>query len=328
MGKFLLRRFANYLVLVGVAACLGYFLAASSLNPRENFAGRNPPPPEASIDRNLSELNLNDKTPLMERFTRWGKGVLSGDFGKTIDGRSVNEEMRRRIGVSLRLLLLGSLLGAFFGVSVGAISAVKQYKFFDYFSTVMSYLVLATPVFLLAVVLKYGALEINQNYPGEPLLYYTGEATPGLDAGFWGTVADRVKHLILPTFSILLGQVAFYSRYQRNAMLDVMGSDFLRTAQAKGLRRRQALIKHGLRTALIPMATFFAYSFTLLITGATFTEKIFTWHGMGEWFIDSISRNDVNVVAAFTIFAGVLVLVAGMIADLAYAALDPRVRVR
>jgi peptide/nickel transport system permease protein len=107
-----------------------------------------------------------------------------------------------------------------------------------------------------------------------------------------------------------------------------MGADFLRTAQAKGLRRRTALVKHGLRTALIPMATFFAYSFGLLLTGATFTEKIFGWHGMGEWFIDSISQNDVNVVVAVIVFQAVLILLAGLLSDVLYAALDPRVRIR
>ena len=326
MAKFLMARFANYLVLVAVAASLGYLLAASSLNPRANFEGRNPPPPKASVDRTLSDLNLNDETPILERFGTWAKGVVRGDFGKTVGGGSVNEEMRRRMGVSLRLLLIGSLLGALIGVGVGAFSAVRQYHSFDHASTFLSFVVLATPVFLLAVLLKQGALEVNERIPN--LLLYTGEKTPGLDAGWWGSLVDRVKHLVLPTMSIALGLVAFYSRYQRNSMLDVIGSDFLRTAQAKGLRRPHALIKHGLRTALIPMATFFAYSFGLLLTGATFTEKIFSWHGMGEWFIDSINRNDVNAVAAFTVFSGALVLIAGMIAELAYAALDPRVRIR
>ena len=127
---------------------------------------------------------------------------------------------------------------------------------------------------------------------------------------------------------LIFAAVAFYSRYQRNAMLDVLGSDFLRTAQAKGLRRREALIKHGLRTALIPMATFFAYNFGLLLNGATFTETIFSWHGMGEWFVQSVSNNDINVVVVVTLFAAVLVLIAGMLSDLAYVVLDPRVRIR
>jgi peptide/nickel transport system permease protein len=212
-------------------------------------------------------------------------------------------------------------------VAIGVGGAVKQYNAFDHISTATSFLILATPVFLLAVLLKYGAVNLNQHFD-TPVLYYVGEFNPALDGGWWVHTVDRVKHLILPTLSITLGSAAFYSRYQRNSMLDVLGSDFLRTARAKGLGKRQALVKHALRTAVIPMTTFFAYSFGLLLTGATFTEKIFGWHGMGEWVVDSINKNDVNVVAAVTVFAGILILLAGLLADVAYAALDPRVRIR
>jgi peptide/nickel transport system permease protein len=209
------------------------------------------------------------------------------------------------------------------------LGAVKQYSWFDHTTTAWSYLVLSTPVFLLAVLLKVGAVRYwNPNVPGPWYLNFVGEYTPGLHETGFAVLRDRISHLILPTLGIVLGQIAFYSRYQRNSFLDVMGADFLRTAQAKGLRRRTAPIKHGLRTALIPMATFFAYSFGLLLTGATFTEKIFSWHGMGEWFIDAVGTNDVNVVAAVIVFQAVLVLLAGLLADVLYAALDPRVRIR
>ncbi|MEA2670174.1 MAG: glutathione transport system permease protein, partial [Chloroflexota bacterium] len=283
--------------------------------------------PAAVNDRQLDELNLNDHTPVVQRFGRWLGGVVHGDFGRTVAGTSVTTEMRRRMGVSLRLLLIGSVLGGLIGVGVGVLGAVRQYRLSDYTTTALSFLILSTPVFLMAVLLKVSALNLNQ-LAGTQLLDYTGEYTPGLSGGGVAILLDRVRHLILPTLSIVLGQAAFFSRYQRNAMLDVLGSDFLRTAQAKGLRRRQALIRHGLRTALIPMATFFAYNFGLLLTGAAFTEKIFGWHGMGEWFVDSVSTNDVNVVVTVTLFAAVLVLIAGLLSDLAYAVLDPRVRIR
>jgi peptide/nickel transport system permease protein len=326
MARFLLRRFGNYLLLVAVATTLGYMLAATSLKPRSNFEGRNPPPPKASVDARLDALNLNDEVPVLTRFGRWAKGAIKGDFGKSISGQPVSSEMWRRMGVSLRLLIIASVLGGLLGVAVGVLGAVKQYKFTDYSTTTISFIILSTPVFLLAVLLKVGALNLNQSV-GTTLLYYTGEKTPALAGGTWDHLVDRFQHFILPTLSLVLGQVAFYSRYQRNAMLDVLGSDFIRTAQAKGLRRRDALVRHGLRTALIPMATFFAYQFGLLLTGATFTEKIFGWHGMGEWFVDSVTKNDVNAVVAVTMFAAVLVLIAGMLADLALAALDPRVRI-
>jgi peptide/nickel transport system permease protein len=329
MLKFLLRRLANYLILVALAASLGYFLAATSLNPRANYEGRNPPPSQESINAKLDELNLNDRTPVVKRFTKWAGNFVQGDMGKTFQERPVWDEMKRRMGVSLRLLFLGSIFGALLGVALGVLGAVKQYSFFDHSTTGWSFVLLSTPVFLLAVLLKVAAAKYwNPSVPGTFYLYYVGEYDPSLAGNAFEMFKDRLAHLVLPTLGIVLSQMAVYSRYQRNSFLDVMGSDFLRTAQAKGLRRRKALIKHGLRTALIPMTTFFAYSFGLLLTGAAFTEKIYGWHGMGEWFIDAIGNNDVNVVAAVIVFSAVLILIAGLIADLLYAALDPRVRIR
>jgi peptide/nickel transport system permease protein len=326
VGKFLLRRFANYLVLIALATTFGYVLAANSLNPRANYEGRNPPPPKASVDRILDDLNMNDEKPVMSRFATWASGVAHGDFGKTIRGQPVTTEMGRRIGVSLRLLAIGSILGGALGIAVGVWGAVRQYKPSDHITTVLSFVILSIPVFLLAVLLKVGALRINDAL-AHRIFYYTGEFTPGLQGSWMSKAVNRFQHIILPTLSLVLGQIAFYSRYQRNAMLDVLGSDFLRTAQAKGLPRRTALVRHGLRTALIPMSTFFAYEFGLLLTGATFTEKIFGWHGMGEWLIDSVTQNDINAVVAVLVFVAVLVLIAGMLADVFLAALDPRVRV-
>jgi peptide/nickel transport system permease protein len=190
--------------------------------------------------------------------------------------------------------------------------------------------VLSIPVVVLAVLLKNAGIGLNNvlGFTGDTrLLYTTGEITPGLDPWTWTGIVNRMAHLALPSLVLIIVGTAFYGRYQRNAMLDVLGSDFLRTARAKGLSRPRALIKHGLRTALIPMATFFAYEFALLFVGATFTEKLFGWHGMGEFFVDSVTRNDVNSVAGVTLFVGVLVLLAGFLSDIAYAALDPRVRV-
>jgi peptide/nickel transport system permease protein len=111
-------------------------------------------------------------------------------------------------------------------------------------------------------------------------------------------------------------------------MLDVLGSDFLRTARAKGLTRRRALFKHGLRTALIPMATLFAFGFGLLVTGGVFTERIFGWFGMGDWLVYGVQQQDTNIVAIVTLFVAVLILFSGWLSDVLYAALDPRIRVR
>ncbi|MFA5774946.1 MAG: ABC transporter permease [Ilumatobacteraceae bacterium] len=324
---FIYKRFLNLVMLVVLASSLGYFLAATALDPRANFEGRNPPIPESTIDHKLDALNMNTKTPILERYVTWVGDVVHGDLGTTLSENSVNNEISRRIWVSLRLLLIGSILGSVLGVLVGVFSAVRQYKFFDRSFGIISFILLSTPVFLLAILLKFGAINFN-NRIGTTFFYTVGEYTPELGGGTWTLLVNRLQHLILPTLSITLGGVAFYSRYQRNAMLDVLSSDHLRTARAKGLTKRQALFKHGLRVAILPMTTFFAYSFGLLITGAVFTETIFGWNGMGQWFIISVQANDVNAVSAIVLFSAVLVLLSGFIADVATAALDPRVRLR
>ncbi|MDR8408298.1 ABC transporter permease [Nonomuraea sp. 3-1Str] len=324
MGKFLLRRLATNLILIALAASLAYMLAATTMNPRGAYEGRQPPVAEEVIDATLDAYNLNDKTPVFERYLTWAGGVVTGDFGKTWNGGSVNEEMGRRIMVSLRLLLIGTLLGFALGVGVGAYSAVRQYRFSDRAIGVSSFVVMAIPVFLLATLLAIATYSLNRGL-GFTLIEYTGEYNPRL-AGL-DLFLNRLNHLILPTISLTLGSVAFYSRIQRNMMLDVLNQDFVRTAMAKGLRRRTALFKHALRTALIPSATYFAFAFGTMLTGAIFTEKIFSWHGMGAWLIDAINQNDVNSVAAVSLFTAVCVLFAAFLSDLLVAALDPRVRV-
>jgi peptide/nickel transport system permease protein len=326
MAKFLLRRLANYVILITVATTAAFGLASISLKPRSNFEGRNPPPPEKVVDQQLDALNLNDKTPVFTRYKTWVSGLAHGDFGKTWDGTSVNSELGRRIGVSLRLILMAMIIGGLLGVLAGAWGAIRQYEFSDHAVTMLSFVILSVPIFVLAVVLEIMAVGFN-NAVGAKVFEYTGEFTPGLQGGFWAHAADRLKHLVLPSLTLILGEIAIFSRYQRSAMLDVLGQDFVRTAQAKGLRRRTALLKHALRTALIPAVTYFTFNFGLLIVGATFTEKIFGWHGMGEWLVDSVTRQDINAVAAVTCFAAVMVLLAGLASDIAYALLDPRIRV-
>jgi peptide/nickel transport system permease protein len=325
MARFLIRRLLNYLVLCLVATFLAFALASLTFDPVGKLNARNPPPPRSALDAKRAELRLDQ--PIPERFVAWLGGAAHGDFGRTVVNTSISDELPRRVGVSLRLFLLGTVVGIGLGVIVGVASAIRQYRFSDYAATFFSFVVLSTPVFLLGLLLKYGALELN-SAAGAQLLVFTGETTPGFNGGFGAAVVDRVQHLVLPTLTIALGQIAYYSRYQRSAMLDVLGSDFLRTAQAKGLTRRRALFKHGLRTALVPMATLFAFGFGLLITGGTFTERIFGWFGMGDWLVYGIEQDDTNITATVTLFVAVLVLISGWLSDVFYALLDPRVRLR
>ncbi|MFI2840716.1 ABC transporter permease [Mycolicibacterium neoaurum] len=324
MTRFLMRRLLNYAILLALASVLTFTLTSLTFSPLDSLLERNPRPPQAVIDAKAAELNLDKPIPV--RYLDWVSGAVRGDFGTTVTGQPVSEELWRRIGVSLRLVLIGSVLGTVIGVVVGAWGAIRQYRFSDRAITVVSLLILSAPTFVVANLLILGALKVN-SVLGVQLFEYTGETSSDAVGGFGNQLIDRLQHLVLPTFTLALAAIAGFSRYQRNAMLDVLGQDFIRTARAKGLTRRQALFKHGLRTALIPMATLFAYSVGGLFTGAVFVEKIFGWHGMGEWVIQGISTQDTNIVVAITVFTGVTILLAGLLSDVIYAALDPRVRV-
>jgi len=324
MTRFLARRLVNYLVLLALASFLTFTLTSLTFSPLNSLLQRNPRPPQAVIDAKAAELDLDKPIPL--RYGHWVAGAVRGDFGTTVNGQPVSDELWRRIGVSLRLLVIGSVLGTVIGVVVGAWGAIRQYRLSDRVITLLSLLVISTPTFVIANLAILAALRVN-SILGVQLFEYTGETSPDAVGGPWNQFVDRLQHLILPTFTLALSAIAGYSRYQRNAMLDVLGQDFIRTARAKGLTRRQALFKHGLRTALIPMATLFAYGVAGLVTGAVFVEKIFGWHGMGEWVVQGIATQDTNIVAAITVFTGAVVLLAGLLSDVIYAFLDPRVRV-
>ncbi len=326
MLRFLARRFGAHALLAAVAAVAGYVLASLTLDPAARFAGRTPRVPDEVVAAQLGALGQDPSVPLGARTWAWLTGLVTrGDLGLSSRGVPVADEIAARAGVSLRLLVVGTALGVLLGVVVGVWGAVRQYRWPDRVTGVASYVLLAMPAFVLAVVLMTVATWLNRG-AGRTVIPFTGEYTPGLDGGFWTLVGDRAAHLLLPTLCLALAGAASFSRYQRSAMLDVLSAEHVRTARALGYPRRTAVLRHGVRVALAPMSAFVAYSFGLVLAGATVTELAFSWHGMGEYLVSSIAQNDVNAAAATVLYNAVLVLVAGTLADVLHGALDPRVR--
>ena len=325
MGAYVARRLLNYAILLFVAISLTYFLSASQLDPRSLFLLRNPPLDPGAVEATLRAKNLSDQVPLLQRYWTWLTDiVLHWNWGESPVGASVNDEVSRRVWVSLRLITLGSLIGIVTGVFIGAWTATRQYRVSDRFFTLSSLFFLSIPSFVLASVLQVWATDVN-NATGLRIFEFVGETgESGSYPGAW--LFDRLQHLLLPTIVLILLNAAFFSRIQRNLMLDSLGSDFVRTARAKGLRRSRAVKKHALRTALIPTGTYFAFSVATLFTGATFMEIIFSFHGMGEYAVTTIQRQDVNGAVAVAAFSGVCVLFGAILADIMVAVLDPRVR--
>ncbi|WJV51017.1 ABC transporter permease [Streptomyces flavofungini] len=312
-------------MLVLVAIACTYFLAALSLDPRSNYADRNPPPSPAEVEAVLNAYNLNPDTPAVERFARWVRGAVQGDLGRQVSGADVGPEFLRRAMTSVRLVLVAAVVGSVGGILLGAWSATLRERRGDRALTLASFAVLSTPVFVIALALQLAARNINEAV-GSSVLEYTGEYAPEA-TGTWDRLLSRAQHLVLPSLTLIAFHIALFSLYQRNTMLDVLHEDFVRTARAKGLSRRTALRRHALRVAVLPLLPLLTYNAVLTLTGALFIEKIFGWHGMGEWLVDAVLAQDVNVVAAVGIFTAALVLAAALIADVLHLALDPRSRI-
>jgi peptide/nickel transport system permease protein len=327
MFFFTIRRVISAVLVLLASSFLVFALCAASFDPLSKYYNLNPRPPQAFFDNLRVQLGLDDN--FFVRYWHWLTGVLTGDFGQTVNGTPVSDQLPGRVLVTGRMILLAVVLAVLLAIVVGVIGAVRQYKPSDYTFTFIAYLLIALPTFWFAALLKeFVAGGINDLF-GSQVLYTIGEETPGLRlyATGWELWSDRLGHLILPTVSLALLSFAAWSRFQRAAMLDVLGSDYLRLARAKGLTYRRTVVKHGLRNALIPLTTVVALGIGTLFGGAIITERVFVWHGMGEYLLnDGIGNNDINVVLGWLLVSATAVVLFNLVADLLYAVLDPRIR--
>ncbi|MFD0899872.1 ABC transporter permease [Actinomadura sediminis] len=310
MAAFLLGRTVRAVLQAVLGASLVYLLAAAALDPRAHLAGRAQRPPDAVVDARLARLNLDPRVPPPARYRVWAAGVVRGDLGRTLDGRPVGAELRRRLAVGVRLVLPGAVLGSALGIALGAWSAARRGRAADRIVSLLAYALAAVPVFVLAVLLQIAAVAVN-DAAGVRILTWTGETARGL---------------LLPTLVIALAQAALIARYQRGPTLDVLDAAFVRAARAKGLRRRGALLRHALRPALVPMTGRLPHTAAMLLLGGMLVEQVFGRHGLGEWLAASVARGDVNAVAAVGGLAACAVPAAALAADVLHGLLDPRVR--
>ena len=241
------------------------------------------------------------------------------------NGRAVTTLLGEAVPVTMRLVVAATVISVIFGVAIGVISAVRKYSVFDNVSTFFAFLFFAMPVFWLGAVLKDLGIRFN-DWLGRRIFFTIGEQSPRLNADFWGTWADRAGHIILPALTLILIQLAATSRFQRSAMLDVLESDYIRTARAKGVPRRKVITHHALRNALLPVVSYTGLTFGTLIGGTVVTEVVFNWQGMGRLFLDSLLDGDVAVSQGWLLTVGISVIAVNLLTDLVYGLLDPRVR--
>jgi peptide/nickel transport system permease protein len=324
MLSFIIRRLLIAVPLVLLSSVLVFLLVANAGDPLGDLKGRNPPVPEQTIKAREQQLGL-DK-PLPQRYVTWLGNFVQGDMGKSIRGVEVRPLLWQRLKVTLRMVILASILAIVLAIGAGVLSAVKQYTPTDYTFTFLGFLFLSMPVFWLAALLKeYGAIRLNKVF-GEQVVYTVGAESPNLSGSFGEKLADWAGHLILPTIALALISFAAWSRYQRATMLDVLGSDYIRLARAKGLSRRRVMTRHALRNALIPLVTVVAIDIGAVFGGAIITEKVFSWQGMGALLFQGVTTSDVNILLAWLMVTSVIVVLCNLIADVLYAVLDPRIR--
>jgi peptide/nickel transport system permease protein len=326
MFAFMIRRLLAAIPILIASTFIVFWLVSLTVDPvTEEFAGRNPRPPQQTFDIERHRLGL-DKGFFAQYFD-WLKNLVThGTFGPALNpATNINTELWHRLGVTMRLILVAMLLALVLAVVSGVLSAYKQYSQFDYTATFFGFLFLAMPTFWIAQLLKTGAIAFNGAI-GTRIFFTLGEKSDIPPVGWWNQFLDVVGHMILPTISLALITYAAWSRFQRAAMLDVLNSDYIRLARAKGLKPRQVMIRHAMRTALIPMTTASALTIATIFGGAVITETVFQWQGMGKFLVQSVLTHDRNATMGWLVVAGTFVIVGNLIADLLYAVLDPRIR--
>lgn len=265
----------------------------------------------------LKSLYGLDK-PIVERYGNWLGAALEGDFGYSrLFARPVPEVLAPALGNTLRLLGLALGLSILIAVPVGIAAAARPYSKLDYAVNLLAFAGISVPVFWLGLLLIIVFSVILGILPPG------GTSTVG-GGGLW----DSIKHLILPVATLMMATVGGHTRYVRSAMIEVLRQDYIRTARAKGIGRRRVLFRHALRNALIPVVTVLALDFGFLFSGALVTETIFAYPGMGKMIYDAIMGNDFNLALVALLFATLLTIVGNLLADLAYAWLDPRIHYR
>ncbi|HNO95398.1 MAG TPA: ABC transporter permease [Anaerolineales bacterium] len=322
MGTYALRRILQTIPILFIISILLFLMVRAAPGGPLTAARRNPNISKEQIEAIEEKLGLND--PLPVQYGRWLGDMLRGDMGDSIKfRRPVSEMIGERVPNTLLLVGASFLVTLLFAIPIGILSARKPYSKFDYAMTTVTFIGQAIPVYWLGlglIVIFY--VTIKNPFTGNPLFPVGGMNTRGME----GNLLDTLWHLVLPVTALSLGWVAWYSRFLRSSMLDVLHEDYVRTAHAKGLTDSLVYYKHALQNAILPLVTLIALDLPSLFAGALFVETIFSWPGMGRLFWDAAKGRDYPVLLGIVMLTAVLIILCNIIADLAYGWLNPQVK--
>jgi peptide/nickel transport system permease protein len=257
-----------------------------------------------------------DQPIFPNQYVAWLTGVLQGDFGYSVTShRPIAEEIGVRIPQTLWLMVTALTMAIFIGIPIGVITAVRQYSVLDYTLNSAAIFLASTPVFVLGMVAIY-IFAVNLKILPTGQLHTVGRSDP----------LDAVYHIILPATVLAIVNAAPLVRYTRASMLEVLSSEYVTTARAKGLNHRLVIMRHAFRNGLIPIITILALLIPEAVAGAVITEQVFAWNGMGQLAVKAASARDPALMMGIILITGIAVLTANIVADIGYAVADPRVR--
>jgi peptide/nickel transport system permease protein len=282
---------------------------------------QNPHITPADIARLKHNFGLDQPVPI--QYLHWLLIVLHGDLGySTSNSETVVQAIVERLPATLALAGTSFLFAFVVGVTIGILAAVKPYTFADYLVTTFAFFGQSMPVFWFALMLQLIFAVSGITAFG----YHVQLPSAGISSSDTFDLGDRIQHLILPVIVLSLVQIATVSRFTRSSMLEVIRTDYMRTAAAKGVTPLNVIMRHGLKNALIPVVTIVAISLPGLFAGAVVTETIFAWPGMGRLFYNGLGTFDFSLLMGYLIIVSFLVVAFNLLADVAYAMLDPRVK--
>jgi peptide/nickel transport system permease protein len=282
---------------------------------------QNPHITAADIARLKHNFGLDQ--PVYVQYLRWLAKVVTGDLGySTSQSEPVVTAILERMPATLLLVGSAFVFSLAIGLTFGIVSALRPYSAIDYIITTFAFFGQSMPVFWFALMMQLAFAVTGITLLG----YHIALPSAGIESSDQFDLGDRIEHLILPMLVLSLLNIATWSRFTRSSMLEVVRTDYMRTAAAKGLDRLTVILRHGLKNALIPVVTIIALSLPSLVTGAVITETIFAWPGMGRLFINALGQFDFSLLMGYLMMVSVMVVFCNLLADLAYAWLDPRVK--
>lgn len=321
MVTYILRRILYSIPVVLVASFLLLWGVRATFDPCAQL--RTSPGGVTAVERCRADLKLDDS--IFAQYGAWLGDAVRGDFGESQQTNAdVSDTIRTALWYTVQLIFWGILVSAVLSIALGIYSALKQYSIGDYAFTTLAFIGLAMPPFWFGLIaIQFLAVGLKDwTGASEPIFYFVGLHS-GDGSGF---NMDYARHLVLPVMTLTVQIIAEWSRFQRQSMLDVMSADYIRTARAKGVPRRQVIVKHGLRNALIPLVTVMALDIGALFGGIVITEQIFSIPGMGRLFLTALQKGDVPVLEAWLVVTAVFIVLFNLLADILYGVLDPRIR--